>query len=81
MRKPDQLERLLRTERMLGEIGDDRDVLARGQARHQVMELEHEADVIAPVRGARALARGREIAIAIEDVTRARDVEPAEQVE
>ena len=33
------------------DLGDQRDVLARGQARDQVVELEDEADVLAPVAG------------------------------
>ena len=46
--EPDERERLGRgTIGSLRDLGDERDVLARGQARDQVVELEHEADVLA----------------------------------
>lgn len=34
-----------------GDFGNELDVFARGEAGHQVVELKHEANVIAPVAG------------------------------
>ncbi len=49
--QPDQCQRLVRVHRIVGDLGHQFDILARGQAGHQVVELKHEADVIAPVAG------------------------------
>ena len=48
-RQADQRQRLGGRHRVVGHLGDEFDVLARGEARDQVVELEHEADVVAPV--------------------------------
>ncbi|MEO8418232.1 MAG: hypothetical protein ABI475_05860 [Methylophilaceae bacterium] len=46
---------LLRRHRAAGDVGYQRHVLARGEAGDQVVELEHEADVVAPVFGQPAI--------------------------
>ena len=46
-----QGEHLVRRHRIGGDLGDQRHVLARGEARDQVVELEDEAHVIAAVAG------------------------------
>ncbi len=45
----DQRQRVLGVERVVGDVGDERHVLARGEAGDEVVELEDEADVLAPV--------------------------------
>src|SRR5690606_5686509 len=81
MLETDELERLLRRHRMLRDLRDDGDVLARGEARNEVVELEDEADRLAPVLGQLAIARAGELAIEIAHLARCRGVEPAEDVE
>ena len=66
---------------MLGDLGDERDVLARGQAGNQIVELEHEADVTAAVRSQRRLVGSRQVRVPVEDVAARRHVEPAEDVQ
>ena len=51
MVEADHPEGLLRRHRVLDDLGDERHVLARRQARDQVVELEHEADVRAAIFG------------------------------
>ena len=67
---------------LLGDLGDERDVLARGEAGDQVVELKHEADVLAAVARERRLrrpltGRGR----ARTDAPARRSVEAAEDVQ
>jgi hypothetical protein len=47
-RQADPVDRLVDRHRVLDDVGDQGDVLAHRQARDQVVELEHEADVAAP---------------------------------
>ena len=47
--EPDQLQRHRGVHGLRRDLGDEGDVLQRGQARDQVVELEDEADVLAPV--------------------------------
>jgi hypothetical protein len=57
----DERERLQglgsRIHRVVGDVGDEGHVLARGEARDQVVELEDEADVLAPVTRERVARR------------------------
>src|SRR6185295_15941495 len=64
LREPHPVERLLRLHRIARNLGDQRDVLAHGEARNEIVELEHEADVIAPVARELGLTRFAEIVIA-----------------
>ena len=66
---------------MLGDLGDERHVLARRQARDQVVELEHEADVLAAIAGQLALVGADQVVVAEDDLAGGRRVEPAEDVE
>ena len=43
--EPDPVQRLLGRHRGGRDLGDERHVLARGERGHQIVELEHEADV------------------------------------
>ncbi len=79
--EPHEVERLIGRERRPCEIGHQRHVLARGQARDEVVELEHEADVFAPVRSQRRLPRSGERASTERDLSRRRDIQAAEEVE
>ncbi len=78
---PTSVERLVGAIGVSRDLGDERDVLARGEARDQVVELEDEADVLAPVARERGLVGEREIVIAVVHVAAGRHVEPAEDVE
>ncbi len=81
LRQADAIERLLRRHRRHRDVGDERDVLAHGEARDQVVELEDEADVLAPVARQFGLARGGEVVVPPERFTRRRRVESAQDVE
>ena len=77
----DQAQRVLGRHRRLGDLRHQRDVLARGQARDQVVELEHEADVLAPVAREPGLVARGQLAVVEPDVAGGRRVEPAEDVQ
>ena len=53
----------------------------RRQAGDQVVELEHEADVAAAVRGERRFVGARQIGVAVQHLAARRHVEAAEDVE
>src|SRR5690606_21800674 len=74
-------ERLLWRNRIVRDLGDERDVLPRGEARHEVVELENEADVPAPIERELPLRRVREVLAAEQEPARRRAVEPAEDIE
>ena len=65
--QPDQRERLLGRHRIVRDVGDQRDVLARGQAGDEVVELEHEPDVVPPVLRELFLVGVGEVAASEED--------------
>ena len=67
--------------RIVGDLGDEGDVLARRQARDQIVELEDEADVLAPVLGQQPLAGADEIVVAEPCLAAGRRVQAAEDVE
>src|SRR5690606_35943155 len=79
--EPDERERLLWRNRIVRDLGDERDVLPRGEARHEVVELENEADVPAPIERELPLRRVREVLAAEQEPARRRAVEPAEDIE
>src|SRR5215211_5743881 len=49
--------------RVLGDLGDKRDVLSGGEARDRVIELEYEPDVPAPVGGQPTVTESGELLI------------------
>jgi hypothetical protein len=77
----DELERLLRRHRRGGDLGDDRHVFARGQARDQVVELEHEADVVAAEARQLAVAGLGQVLAVVPDVAVRGHVETAQDVQ
>ena len=63
VREPDQRERVGRIHRLSRDVGHQRDVLARGEARDQIVGLEHEADVLAPEARQLRLVRAAEVVV------------------
>ena len=59
-------------------LGDGRNVLAGGQARHKIVKLEYKADVTAAVLRQLPLARARQVLSAKEEPPASRPVEAAE---
>ena len=49
--EPDQIQRVFGGHRIARDLRHEVDVLARGERRDEVVELEDEADVVAPVGG------------------------------
>ena len=47
----DHFQRFLWRHRVFGNFGDQRDIFAGGQRRHEIVKLEHEADRIAAIFG------------------------------
>ena len=81
MVEADHPERLLRRHRVLDDLGDERHVLARRQARDQVVELKDESHVRPAILGELRVVRRRQIVILVDDLARGRHVESAEDVE
>ncbi len=76
-----QFERFLGSHRCLGNFGHRGNVFPRGQAGNQVVELEHEADVMAAVTGQFPVIGGTQLHVAITHLARGRHVESAENIE
>ena len=74
-------QRLGRRHRLRGDVGHQRHVLACGERGDEVVELEHEADVLPPVARERGLVGVRQIVVLECDRARARRIEPAQDVE
>src|SRR5690606_8177096 len=79
--EPDERERLLGWHRIVRDLGDERDVLPRRQARHQVVELKDEPDVPAPIERELALRGSGKLLAAEQQPAGGRPVEAAEDVE
>jgi hypothetical protein len=79
--EPDAIEGLLRPHRTLRDVRHERHVLARREARDQVVELEDEAHVLSPEARALGLSAGGEVVVAEADRSARRHVEAAEDVE
>ena len=73
--------RLGHRHRVVRDVGHQRHVLGHGQAGNEVVELEHEADVTAPVLGQRRFASRAQVLLAEHDLTGAGGIEPAQDVE
>lgn len=50
-RQIDESKRLFRLHRVVGNLGDELHVFAHGEARDQIVKLEHEADMLAAIFG------------------------------
>ena len=59
----DQRERLLRRHGIARNLGDQRDVFPRGEARDEIVELENEADRVAAESRQLILVRAGEIVV------------------
>ena len=77
----DQRDRLVHRHGMVGDVGHQRDVFRDRQAGDQVIELEHEADVAAPVGGQLGLARPAQVLLAEQHRARSGGIESAQDVE
>jgi len=77
----DQRQRRLRGQRVGGDLGHQADVLARRQAGYQVVELEHEADVVAAVPGQAGVVQGGQLLRTEEHPAVGRQVETAQDVQ
>ena len=78
--EPDERQRLARVDRLGGDLVHQRDVFAHRQARDQIVELEHEADMLAPIARQFGIAGADELVLAPRAWPSGR-VEPAENVE
>src|SRR5690606_18722999 len=79
--KTDKLQRLLWRHRVGCDLGDQRHVLERGQARNQVVELKHEADVLASILRQLRIVERSDVALEEEHLAARGCIEPAEDVE
>ena len=61
----DHCKRLVGRQGICRDLGNQRDVLARGQAGNQVVELEYETDVFTSITGEHRLPEGTEIVVFI----------------
>ena len=76
-----EAQRLLRRHRRGGDVRDQLHVLARRETGDEVVELEHEPDVLAAVAGQLAFVRGGEIVVEEVDLPAGGRVEAAQDVE
>src|SRR5690606_6977969 len=79
--QPDEFQRFLWRHRIPGDLGHERDVLTRGQAWNQVIELEHETNMVPPVTRQFRIGCRRQILIPIMHRAPRWNVEPPENVE
>ncbi len=77
----DQVESFPGVERVPRDLGDQCNVLAGREARHEVVELENEPDVIAPELRELVLAFCPDVAALVENLAGGRHIERAENVE
>ena len=81
MLQADQRQGFAGIERVLRDLVHQRDVLQHRQARDQIVELEHEADVLAPVARQLRIAGADEFMVAPPRPASGRRVQSAEDVE
>ena len=74
-------QRVGRVHRPGGDVGDQRHVLPGRQAGNQIVELKHEADVLAAVAGERGVVEFGELLPAVEHRAAGGHVEPAQDIE
>jgi DNA invertase Pin-like site-specific DNA recombinase len=79
--QPDQGERLVGTHWALGNLGDQRNVLIRGEAWHEIVELEHEPNMPASIVGEVSVVEAGQRQDPEEQPAARRMVEPAHDVE
>ena len=76
-----QIERVPRRHRRFGDLGDQRHVLLGREARDQIVELEYESDMLAPVLRERRLVGARQVDVPVQHLPAGRHVETADDVE
>jgi hypothetical protein len=79
--QPDQGQRRARVERLIGDFVHQRDVFEYREARNQIVELEHEADMLAPVARQFRVVGINEIVVAPHRLTGCGRIEAAEDVQ
>ena len=79
--KPDERERILGPHRGARDFGDERHVLACGQARDKIVELEDETNVVAPIKREAALIESRELVVLKPGVARGGLIKTSDNVE
>src|SRR6185437_8256357 len=72
---------LFRTHGVGGDLCHQLDVLPRCQTRNEVVELKHEADMVATISGQLGLARSRQLVIAPGRPPSGRRIQPSKDVE
>jgi hypothetical protein len=77
----DELQGRLGGHGMAGDLGHEGHVLAGRQARDQIVKLEHESHVIAPVSGEQGIVVFHQIAAAVIDAPRGGNIEAAQNVQ
>src|SRR4030095_13095493 len=66
---------------MLRNVGHQRDILTRREARDEIIELKHEAHVLAAIARERAIIGGNKVVVAEVDFPTRWGVEPPKDVE
>jgi hypothetical protein len=79
--EPHEVQRVIGTHGVHGDLGDQRHVLARREAGDEVVELEHEPHVLAAVARERAVVGGHEVVVAEVHLAAGGRVEPAQDVQ
>ena len=79
--QPDKRQRLVGCHRIRGDVRHQGDVLARGQAGNQIVELEHEADMRSSVLGEPIAVELIEAQAAVVQGAAGSDVQATEYVE
>ena len=80
VRQANQIKRLIGGHGIVGNLGDEVDILVSGQARHQIIELEDEADMVSPVARQLRIRHRRQILVEEVGLAISRAVEPAKDV-
>src|SRR5690606_3847747 len=70
-----------RAHRVGRDFGDELDVLHRGEARYQVVELEDESDVLAPEARERLVIESAQLAALEPELPARGGIEPAQDIE
>src|SRR6478736_8217364 len=79
--EPHEIERIFWFQRIVGDVGDQRNVFARSQARDQVVKLKHEAHVMPSIVGQRVFVGAGQLLAAEEHGARTGYVESAQNIE
>ena len=64
---------------MIGDLGYERDILQRREARDEIVELEDETDVLAAEASQRNVARRGEVVVEIVDLAAGRHIQARQE--